>query len=85
MFRHLTLRRLVAPVLLAAGFTFGSTGTAEACHGYYYRTVTNYVTVERPVAYWVTLYDDYGDAYQVRQVNYRTVRVPYTRQVKVYY
>ncbi|WP_145431217.1 hypothetical protein [Lacipirellula limnantheis] len=58
-------------------------GPSQACDYYYYRTVTTYVAVQ-PVGYYVTHYDDCGDAYQVRVVTHRTVRVPVARQEKVY-
>ena len=70
-------------IALFAGLAF-TASAASACD-YYYRDVTTYVTVQQPVAYYATRYDDCGDAYQVRLVSYRTVRVPVTQRLRFYY
>lgn len=76
-------RKSVLAVALLAGLSF-TAGAAKACN-YYYKNVTTYVTVQRPVAYYITRFDDCGHAYQVRVVDYQPVRVPVTTLVKYYY
>lgn len=52
---------------------------------YHWRTVVSYETQTVPVVDYVVKYDCYGDAYRVKVISYKTVRVPVETQVRVSY
>lgn len=75
-------RKSLFSVAALAGLA-GASGAA-ACEPTY-RTVTRYVTVQQPIAKYITRYDECGDAYLVKLVTYRTVTVPVTQVVRSVY
>ncbi len=84
-----TLRTMLACGIFALGLSLGmgsaQTASAGDPHCYYYKTVTEYRTVQEPYTIYVTKYRPCGTAYQVAITKYRVVQVPYQRQIKVYY
>lgn len=69
---------------LVASWT--AAGSATACDppAYVWKTVTVYVTVEKPVVTYETRYHECGTPYQVKVVHYVDVTVPVTKSVKLW-
>jgi hypothetical protein len=80
--RVLNLRNLFCLFLFSVVMSLA--GAASACD-YYWKTVTVYIPVEKPVVKCITRYDHCGNPYQIEVVSTRTVNVAVTKQVKVYY
>lgn len=85
------IRRLFAAAVVIGGLSLVSS-TAQACGSprsvqprCYWKTVTEYVSVEQPCVYYVTKYDHCGRSYRVKVVTYKTVRVPVQTRVRVCY
>ncbi|MEZ6056948.1 MAG: hypothetical protein R3C01_09600 [Planctomycetaceae bacterium] len=81
-------RNLFVAALVTGTMAFASgTASASGCHAprCYWKTVTVYVSVEKPCVHYITKYTSCGRPYQVQVVTYKTVQVPVQKQVKVCY
>lgn len=84
----LNTRVLAASIALAGCLALGTpSASASGCHRpqCYYKTVVVYEYAREPYVHYATKYDHCGQPYRVKQVSWRTVRVPVTKQIKVCY
>lgn len=82
------LKKIVCGTLIAGAIGFVGTSSASADHcppRCYYKTVVCYEYETQPVVDWVTKYDHCGRPYEVKVVDYVTVKVPVKKLVKVCY
>ena len=84
MTRFDLLRRFVVFSVVLSGLAVGSAG-AFAHQPYYWKTVTVYVTVEKPYVDYVTKYDHCGKPYVVPVHRVKHVKVPVQKRIKVGY
>lgn len=82
------LKKVCCGTLVAGAIAFVGAPTASASHcppNCYYKTIITYEYETQPIVEWITKYDHCDRPYQVKVVNYVTVRVPVKRLVKVCY
>jgi hypothetical protein len=87
MTRLINLRKILTAALILGAIGIGSLSTARACDAprYFWKTITTYTTVEKPVVESETRFDHCGRPFEVKVVSFVRVRVPVTQQVKVWY
>ena len=76
---------ILAALMLTISFASFGTSTAEAGHypRCYYKTVTAYKIVKKPIVQYITKYDHCGKPYRVKIVTWKTVKIPYQKRIRV--
>jgi hypothetical protein len=79
------ISKIAFGMVLACGIFLSSSANASECHvpQCYWKTVTTYVCVQRPVVHYVKKYYSCGTPYYQKVVSYRTVKVPVQQRVKI--
>ena len=87
MNQFLGLRSLAATAVVTGSLLLGGVRSAPACDPprCYWKTITEYVDVEREVVSWETRYDQNGKPYRVKVTAYKTVTVPVQKRIRVCY
>lgn len=80
------MKNLIAAAVVTAAALFAGTQTVEAgdpCVHCHYKTIVEYKCIQKPVVKCITKYDHCGKPYEVKVVDYVTVKIPVYKQIKV--